>query len=68
MPDNFGDITLVIGSCENIFEGKLLFSTSFTTLHQIFCELVLYSTVIFKSIKVSDNIFQGTPSVNRIRC
>ena len=40
-----------------IFEGEMLIRSRTTTLHQIFCELLLHSQVIFKSMKVADDTF-----------
>ena len=39
-----------------IFQREMLTRRQTTTLLQIFCELLLYSQVIFKSMKVADNI------------
>ena len=38
-----------------IFEGEMLIRSQTTTLLLIFCELLLYSQVIFKSMKVADD-------------
>ena len=38
-----------------IFEGEMLIRSQTTTLLQIFCELLLYSQVSFKSMKVADD-------------
>ena len=38
-----------------IFEGEMLIRSHTTTLLQIFCELLLYSQVIFKSMEVADD-------------
>ena len=40
-----------------IFEGEMLIRSQTTTLLQIFCELLLYSPVIFKSMRVADITF-----------
>ena len=41
-----------------IFEGKMFTRSQTTTPLQIFCQLLLYSQVIFKSIRVADDTFQ----------
>ena len=38
-----------------IFEGEMLIRCQITTLLQIFCELLLYSQIIFRSMKVADD-------------
>ena len=38
-----------------IFEGEMLIISQTTTLLQIFCGLLLYSQVVFKSMKVADD-------------
>ena len=40
------------------FEREMLFISQTTTSLQIFCELSLYSQVIFKSIRVADDTFE----------
>ena len=40
-----------------IFGGKILIRSQATTLLQIFCELLFYSQVISKSMKVADDTF-----------
>ena len=40
-----------------IFEGRMLIRGETTYLLQIFCELLLYSQAIFKSLEVADNTF-----------
>ena len=37
------------------FEGEMLITSQTTTLLQMFCELTLYSQVIFKSLRVADD-------------
>ena len=39
------------------FEGELFIRSQTTTPLQIFCELSLYSQVIFKSMRVADDTF-----------
>ena len=39
------------------FGGEMLIRSQTTTLLQIFCELLLYSKVIFESMKVADDTF-----------
>ena len=39
------------------FEGEMLIRSQTKTLIQIFCELLLYSQVIFESMKVADDTF-----------
>ena len=39
------------------FEGEMLIKSQATTLLQIYCELLLYSQDIFKSMKVADDTF-----------
>ena len=55
---------LEIFNVQNIFlktfEGEMLITSQTTNLLQIFCENSLYSQVIFKSMKVADNILRGT--------
>ena len=40
-----------------MFEGEMLIISPTKTVLQIFCELMLYSQVIFKSMKVADATF-----------
>ena len=40
---------------KKIFEGEMLITSQTTTPLQIFCELLLYSLVIFKSMKEADD-------------
>ena len=40
------------------FEGEMLIRSQTTTLLQIFCEMLLYSQVIFKSMKLADDYLQ----------
>ena len=40
-----------------IIEGEIIIGTQTTTLHQIFCEILLHSQVIFKSMRVADDTF-----------
>ena len=42
----------------------MLIRSQTTTLLQIFYELLLYSQVIFKSMRVADDTSEGTLSVN----
>ena len=42
------------------FEREMLIRRQTTNLHQIFCEISFRSQVIFKSMKVADNISRGT--------
>ena len=42
---------------QKIFEGEMFIRILPTTLLQIFCENLLYFQVIFKSMKIADNIF-----------
>ena len=39
------------------FEGDMLISSQTRTLLQIFCEFLLYSKDIFKSMRVADDTF-----------
>ena len=55
--DNFGNIFRTKAFFWKIFEGEMLTRGQTTTLLQIFCELSLYSQVIFKSMKVADDTF-----------
>ena len=43
---------------QEIFDGEILATTKLTTLLQMFCELLLYSRVIFRWIKDPDNNFK----------
>ena len=56
-PDNFGDILLKKTFFLKTFEGEKLIRSQTTILVQIFCELSLYSQVIFKSMIVADDTF-----------
>ena len=42
------------------FEGEMLISSQTTNPLQIFCKISLHSQVIFKSMKVADDILRGT--------
>ena len=53
-PDNLGNIFLAKHFFGKIFEGEILSVSQTTILLQIFCELLLDSQVIFKSMKVAD--------------
>ena len=54
-PDNFDIIFLNESIFGEIFEEMLIRSQT-TTLLPIFCELMLYSQIIFKSTRVADII------------
>ena len=58
-PDTFEGISLVRAYFEKIFEGEMLIRTQSSTLLQIFRESMLFSLVIIKSMKVSDENFPG---------
>ena len=47
-----------------IFEGEMFIRILPTTLLQIFCENLFYFQVIFKSMKIADDTFLETQSVN----
>ena len=52
------NLTIIVkASFEKIAEGEMLVRTQSTTLFQIFCKIILYFLVIFKSMKELDNIF-----------
>ena len=40
-------------------EGEMLKRSQITTFFQIFYELLLYSQIILKSLRVADDSFQG---------
>ena len=58
-PGYFVDIFLPEPCLSKIFEGEMFIRILTTTLLQIFCENLLYFQVIFKSVKIADNIYLG---------
>ena len=54
---NAGDIAIFFHQKQlgEIFVGEIIMSTLKTYFLQIFCESMLYSSVIFKSIKIPDD-------------
>ena len=50
-----------------IFEGEMLIRNQITTLLQIFCDLSLYSQVIFESMRIADDtLSRGNLSVEEL--
>ena len=54
-PHDYENILLNKGISFKTFEREMLIRSQITTLLQIFCELSLYSQVIFKSMKAADD-------------
>ena len=59
-PDDLVNILPTEAFSEKTFEGEMLIRGKISTLLQIFCELKLYTQVIFKSMRVADDTFQST--------
>ena len=59
-PDDLVNILPTEAFSEKTVEGEMLIRGKVSTLLQIVCELKLYTQVIFKSMSVADDTFQGT--------
>ena len=63
-PNNFGNILLTEAFFGKTFEGELFIRSHTMILIKIFHKLSLNSRVIIKSMRVADDTFSGTLSVN----
>ena len=52
---DFGNISLKKAFFLKLFEGEMLIRNQTSTLLQIFCKLLIYSHVTFKSMRVADD-------------
>ena len=58
---NVCTVSVLVCIFQKTHEGEMLIRSKRSTLLQMFCELSLYTQVIFKSMREADDAVQSTP-------